>query len=352
MSYAIIEDIAQFQEFLWLHVMGILASEGVIIIDRGGKLTGRGEFMTLPHISETSAPVRRDYSTTGQTRSFTEMSTVTEKGVVLRDDIADQYLAAQVEVSGADFQRFWLARAGLHYARRTKQQIYRVAKTAVEAMQTSDGTTPSVDCHINDDYSSTVNNTMTVTRLQDTKAKLGDAGGLITHCVMHSTCWNNLVKSGLSNYVVDSVAGRIIANGMIEDSGVQRLIRQSVGMRVARCDALGMVIYIDDDLSPISMTGGTYTYKSKYETLFFGPGSIIVSYQRQPLPTILDDIDDARGKVIKMRSEWDYCVHVPGIKWNSATANPTDVQLATKSNWEEAYTDHRQVLLAKLITNG
>jgi len=275
------------------------------------------------------------------------MSTSLEKGVVLRDDIADKYLAAQVEVSGADFQKFWLTRSALHFARRTKQQIYRIAKTAVEVIDT-----PSTDCHISDVYNATTQATMTYTRLQDTKAKLADAGQMLTHGVMHSTCWNNLVKDGIGNYKVDSVAGEIIKNGGIENPQMQSLIRKANTWRIAKCEALGLTLFIDDDISSISMSGSTYTYKTKYETLLFGPGSVIVSYQRPPHNLIVDDPDDARGHVIKMRSEWDYTVHIPGVKWNSATANPTDTQVGTKSNWASNYSDHREVLVAKLITNG
>ncbi|MFC1782294.1 hypothetical protein ACFL02_01750 [Planctomycetota bacterium] len=50
-------------------------------------------------------------------------------------------------------------------------------------------------------------------------------------------------------------------------------------MRIAKCETLGLVILIDDDIGPIDMTGSTYTYKTKYETMFYGPGSLLLSYQ-------------------------------------------------------------------------
>ncbi len=40
------------------------------------------------------------------------------------------------------------------------------------------------------------------------------------------------------------------------------------------------------------------------------------------------------------------------MKWNSATDNPTDAQLATASNWDEDYTDHRQLKIVKGIFNA
>ena len=41
-----------------------------------------------------------------------------------------------------------------------------------------------------------------------------------------------------------------------------------------------------------------------------------------------------------------------GMKWSSATDNPTDAQLATASNWDEDYQDHRQFKVVKGIFNA
>ena len=357
MSFIFHEQAGPFIELMFCHSLGILASDlvgNVVEIDRTGSYIGTGEYMDLQRIGETSAPVRRDISTTSQTRSYSEMSNFQERGVVCHCDVADKFPEGNKTFAGLDFQKFWASRVGLHFARRAKQQLYRVAKTAIEVADTTDGSTGSADIHISDQYSSTVNQTMTFTRLQDAKAKMQDAAGQLTCCVMHSTPWNNLVKDGISNYKIENVAGRILNSGMITDSGLRRLVRQSITQRIAHCESLGMTIIIDDDISSISMTGSTYTYKTKYETLLLGPGALVLSYQRGLDGAIYIDRDmtDARGVTTLMRSELDYCPHLRGIKWNSATTNPTDTQLGTKSNWSEVYTDHRQVRCVKLITNG
>jgi len=193
---------------------------------------------------------------------------------------------------------------------------------------------------------------MTFTRLQDARAKLGDASGMLTTVVMHSTCWNNLVKDGIGNYKVENVSGWLIRTGGINDYRVARAIRESFPMRIATFDALGMQVIIDDDVPTISMTGSTYTYKTKYQTLLFGPGALLLSYQHGLKLFVDRDLDDARGTVLKMRAEVDYCAHMYGVEWGVSTTNPTDAQVATKSNWSSCYANHKEVLCVKLITNG
>lgn len=331
----------------FLKSLGILANLGVV--ELVPDLIGTGGFTHDPKMDQAAAFQRRDISTTGATRTFTDMSSFDEKGVILHDDAANSFPRVQDIMSGANYRQGWLTSVGWQWARRAKQQLYRVAKTAVEACDTTDGTTASADCHINDDYDATTKNTMTFQRLQDTKVLLGDAGGLLTVAVMHSVCWNSLITDGIGNYKVDSVAGRLINDGGVRPN---KAVFLNNSYNIAFCDALGMIIVIDDDIGSTAMTGSTYTYKTKYETLLFGPGALRLRYQRRLTIYEDDDINDARGTTHKMRAETDYNIHMPGIKWNSTTANPTDVQLGTKSNWDEAYKDHKEVLCAKLITNG
>lgn len=352
MSYFFPEDVAPAFERAFLHSLGILANIGIVQIDRNGDLLKRGEKLVIPRFGDISDPQRRDISTTGQTRSFGELSSTPETGVILHDDVADQFPLGNATFSGMDFQSYWLSRAGYKLARRVKQQIYRVAKAAIEAADTTDGSTASANIHIYNQYSKTVNQLMSVERLFDARQKMGDAAGLLTVAVMNSTAWGNLFRDKIGNYVVDSVAGRLINSGGITDQRLQATIRETFPMRIAVAEALGMTIIIDDDLTKISTTGATYTYKSKYETLLFGPGAVYLGYQRNPAPYLDTDLSDARGAVLKMRAELDYCPHLLGITWNSVVTNPTDAQLATKANWDEAYTDHRQVPCVKLITNG
>lgn len=333
----------------FLKAVRIFEDLGIVRVDMNNEIIKEGDYIKVPKVNDISDFARRDITTTGATRTFTEMGTTIETGVILHDDIADKFPLSQVERTGANFRAAWGARVGLKWFRRVKQQLYRVAKTAVEAADTTDGTTASADIHIHDQYSATANQTMTLTRLQDAKAKMGDRAGDLTVVAMHSTPFNNLVKDGISNYKVDSMAGRLAGIGGLDESAVKKL----VNFGIISFEALGMIIIADDDLTAISMTGSTYTYKSKYETLLMGADAMYLGYQREMVVHEQDDIDDARGAVRKMRAEVDYCPHLNGIKWSAAsTPNPTDAQLGTKSNWDEAYTDHKQVKCVKLITNG
>jgi len=85
---------------------------------------------------------------------------------------------------------------------------------------------------------------------------------------------------------------------------------------------------------------------------FCWPGALLLAYQRGLKQYLETYLSDARGALTRMRAEVDYVPHLRGVKWNSATANPSDVQLGTKSNWASVYSNHKEVLCAKLITNG
>jgi|GEM_PF-3264002 len=347
--YEFFEQAAPHLEQAFVHSLGVLAGDRVgnaVLIDRSGELTQTGSYMDLPKIDEPSTPQRRDVSTTSQTRTFTEMGNSKERAPILHDDTADVVPVGNKTFTGLDFQKFWMQRQGWLFGRRVKQSLYRMARAAVEAVDS-----PTADCHIHDCYAAGTNNTMTLTRLQGAKAKMGDAAGQLVCAVMHSTCWNNLVLDGIGNYKVENVAGVLIREGGIEDPRQKQALRRAVGYNVATVDALGMVIVIDDDMTCNSKSGSTYTYASEYETLLLTPGSLIVSYQRDILPQILKDLDDARGAVWKMRSEVDYAVHLQGMTWGGAM-NPTDTQLGTKSNYSMVASNHKEVGCVKLVTNG
>ena len=347
MAYNAIQHYAPFTVTAFLKSIGILANLGVVEVDPTDRITKEGDFIEIPKINDTSDFVRRNLGASS-TRTFTAMGTVMEVGVVLHDDVADKYLIGQQARTGANFRPVWASRVGLKWARRAKQSLYRVAKTAVEVADTTDGSTASADIHISDQYSSTVNQTMTFSRLQDAKAKMGDRAGDLTVVVMHSTPWNNLVKDGISNYKIENVSGALLNVGGLGISDITPMMN----FGIARFDALGLAIIIDDDISSISMTGSTYTYKTKYETLLLGANSLYLGYQRALTLFEDDDIKNAAGVDHLMRAEVDYCAHLRGIKWNVTTANPTDTVLGTRSNWDECYQDHKEVKCVKLITNG
>jgi len=332
----------------FLKSIGILADLGIVVVDDTNKITAEGNFIEIPKIDPLGAFARRDISTTSQDATFTEMGTTIEQGVVCHDDLNQQYLVAQEAITGAQFGREWAARMGLVWFRRAKQQLYRVAKTAVEVADTTDGSAASADIHISDVFSASAQATMTFTRLQDAKAKMGDRAGDMTVVVMHSTPWNNLVKDGISNYKIENASGRLLGIGSLDPA----TITQMANFGIARFETLGMTVIIDDDMSSISMSGSTYTYGTKYETLLLGANSLYLGYQRNVTVNEETWLGDRRGAVHRMRAEADYCPHLFSIKWNSTTTNPTDTQLGTKSNWDEVYKDHKECKCVKLITNG
>ena len=58
------------------------------------------------------------------------------------------------------------------------------------------------------------------------------------------------------------------------------------------------------------------------------------------------------SSVTYVREDFDVEYEVYGMKWGSATDNPTDAQLATAANWGEDYDDPRQLKIVKGIFNA
>ncbi|MCE5325315.1 MAG: major capsid protein, partial [Planctomycetaceae bacterium] len=58
------------------------------------------------------------------------------------------------------------------------------------------------------------------------------------------------------------------------------------------------------------------------------------------------------SSVTYVREDFDVQYEVYGMKWASATDNPTDAELATAANWDEDYQDHRQLKVVKGIFNA
>lgn len=89
--------------------------------------------------------------------------------------------------------------------------------------------------------------------------------------------------------------------------------------------------------------GGDYI---QFRTLLAARGALGLFVNLTPVIAIDEDEVWTIGATIK------FAPHVFGMKYTGGQVNPTDQQWETSGNWDEAYADHRELLLALLSHNS
>jgi len=205
-----------------------------------------------------------------------------------------------------------------------------IIAAAVAAVDSAD--TPTADVHILDVARGKVSGakvTATMSHINLLLAKIGDAREDIVTFVMPSAVFADLVGDSISNYKFDRVAGVTIYQDVV----------QAFGRTVLVVDALAL----SEDL--------TSSYHAEYSVLGLGLGALAARIIYDQGIEIQRDILK-QSSMTYVREDFDVEYEVYGMKWNSATANPTDAQLATAGNWDEDYDDHRQFKIVKGIFNA
>ncbi len=201
---------------------------------------------------------------------------------------------------------------------------------AVAAVDSAD--TPSADAHILDvarGKTAGAKVTATMAHLNLLLAKMSDAREDIAAFVMPSAVFADLVGDSIGNYQFDRVAGATIYQDVV----------QAFGRRVIVCDA------------PALISALTSSYYAEYVVLGLGVGSLGATILYDQGIELQRDILK-QSSMSYVREDFDVEYEVYGMKWASATDNPTDAELATASNWDEDYDDHRQLKIVKGVFNA
>jgi len=159
----------------------------------------------------------------------------------------------------------------------------------------------------------------------DAAQLLGDAKGNLTAMVMHSATEAALAKQSLIVYQPT------------ETSQTDR-VPTFLGKRV-----------IVDDGCPV--TGGT-----KYTTYLFGAGAVAYG-AGSPVGFVATETDrDALAGEDRLINRQTFILHARGVAWkgNAAGSSPTNVELATGTNWERVYElkSLRVVKFVHLLVDG
>lgn len=166
----------------------------------------------------------------------------------------------------------------------------------------------------------------------DAIAKLGDSGQELTGVLMHSRVYYALMKLDLiqATNTISQVDQRV---------SIQRLELGSY---------LGRPVFVDDTL-PISVGTGTGG-ADVASTYFFGQGAFV--YATAPAKTPVETDRDSLKGLDVLVNRTHYLVHPNGLSWdgNAAGNSPSNVELATGTNWSKVFTDDRNIRITQLRT--
>jgi len=158
------------------------------------------------------------------------------------------------------------------------------------------------------------------------QAGLGDAADDLTLMFVHSAVYARLQKLNLIDFIPDARGEVVIPT------------------------YLGMQLVVTDSL-PVDKSGSNPVY----ETYICGAGALRYgeASAKVPVATQREELEADGGGVEYFVSRRDFVIHPLGFKYvGSLPANgPTNVQLATASNWERVF-ERKNIPLVGIKTNG
>ena len=157
------------------------------------------------------------------------------------------------------------------------------------------------------------------------RALLGDQGDKLVAVAFHSAVYYDLVERKAIDYVTNVEAR---GGGTVATTGIAPVIAGSIMGAYGEVSVptyMGLRVIVSDDLAPTS---------TNYPVYFFTQGAI-ASGEQMGMQTETDR--DILAKSDAMSIDLHYCYHPVGAKWNTATPNPTQAQLATIGNWTKVY---------------
>ena len=215
-----------------------------------------------------------------------------------------------------------------------RDNLLAMGVAAIDSMDTTDGSTASANIHTLDDSQGKVSggsHKLTYKRLNRLLNKMGDAREKIKVFVMHSANMADLLADGMSNYVIDTVAGMAVMEGVP--------------------GALGRRLIVVDSSSLYSAL--TSSYYTEYYVLGLAEGALKAKIVAED-DVVQDTVITTNVKKFQFRQDYDVDFSVQGMKWVTAgtNVNPTNAELATAARWDEYYSDHREAGLCKLVINA
>lgn len=299
-----------------------MLAAGIFDMEVCSRISAGGEYCSIPTINR-AADFARQALQSASAASHTAASSTDDKAVVLHALSPNKYYKSQLAQSNArQLDRQLSVSVGQKTAKRLAQMSLKCLDGAIDAMDT-----PSTNCHTKDGSSGA----MTVNLIRQAAALMGDESESLSSLICHSKVWSDLMYDLYTNYKVDTVAGVVINNGKLRT-------------------ILGVGNIIITDLAPTAAGATSSSGDDVYSSFLSGPGAMAFAYQTAPEPEVEVDTTN-EDSIVYLKTTMAYLTHLLGVKWAS-TANPTDANFTTASNWDEAYQDHREVKAVKIKSLG
>lgn len=278
----------------------------------------KGKFVSFPYFNPTSE--RMQQITSGGTLTPDKLTQRLDRAAWLEKEIAFASEQINMIVAGQDPTEEAAIQLGTVLAKEVQY--------ATIAVLTGITTTALLNSHVLDDSS----NTISETKLLEAKLKLGDRA--------------DDLRTFLGN---SKVTGDMLTKKIAIEAGANVNAFES-GM-VGR--ALGMNVYSEDAFTANSGVYSSYlvapgavgykfrnrpqqSYSSANVVRIQTPNGLIAEFEVSRSP-----LDSGGVDTLIMRSS--FIVHPAGMQFTDATANPSDTDLATGSNWTKAASDNKLI---------
>ena len=253
-----------------------------------------------------------------------------EIAVVRHKSLLMEWFNASTERSNVSKEQF-SAEVGRHIGIEAAKTLIVDLYNAAIASADSVATSHQHDVYVNDtDASDQVD--FTPSGLATAKGLMGDLQTQMDSGVMRGAAFTDLTQASISTaFNVPNIMGDVYRNGQF---------REILGTR-----------FIVDDQLPTT-AGATTGSPDKFNTLLFRSrknhpqnlAPLVVSFQR-PLEIFEQHVLGQQSVKFQRQPEMAYAIGVRGKQWDipNGGSNPSDSAFATATNWDDAFSDHKEV---------
>lgn len=314
--------------------------EEIGVIDMIPDSSQGGNFFNIPRWGKLSSGFGRvDVAgTLTTTQTSKTMTNKNEIGVVVHESLLMEYFHATPLRAGETQEGFSAEigrQIGIEAVKEIILNLYKISIASADSVADDHDHEPYVD-------TLTASNQvdMTATVIQAAKFLLGDQLATLKVAVCHSKQWNDLALSSIStSFNVPNVMGDVYRGGQFE---------MVLGTR-----------FIVDDRMPTA-AGPTTASPTKYQAIFLRPrqdhpqglAPLVISFQ-QMLEIFEQHVLGLQSVKFQRQPHMAVGYGVRGKTWDTTNGgvNPTIANLATATNWDDAYADHKEHGIILLRSN-
>ena len=293
-----------------------------------------GDIVDIPVMDKAPAMTRMAIESDTEATP-TKVGTTNDKGVVLRAYNLMSWKDTDKIRTGNDYE----SKLSLSFGQRLAEyKIIKMCDLLEGAMQAID--TPSADCHTRNVFNNITGsqptaNLATVDNIRRTRELLADKQFELETILIHSTVFNDLLRDVIETYKIDIAGGQAVLVGKL-------------------AVLLGIKNWVITDLMPTRFLANSTSSgagATVYNTYLLGKGAILTADQAVPLFETERQARVPAGQTnLAMRTH--FVMHPRGIPWGGAN-NPDLQQQRAAASWTASgYQDHREILVAQLVSNG